>query len=144
MRESVEEVIAHLSEQIKRTEALIRDQIDHHPDLKRQRELLDSIPGIGETTAAALLAEVTDFSQYRSARQVAAFAGLVPRERQSGSQCQRTGRGSQRSATLGFAKRSPFRPSQRCVVVHTFKRGPRAYAKEARARWRSSVRRCGS
>jgi transposase len=85
VRASVEELIAHLSEQIKRTETLIRSHINDHPDLKRQRELLDSIPGIGETTAAALLAEVPDISQYRSARQVAAFAGLVPRERQSGS-----------------------------------------------------------
>ncbi len=85
VRKSVEELIAHLSAQIKKTEALIRDHINNHPGLKRQRELLDSIPGVGEATAAALLAEVPDFSQYRSARQVAAFAGLVPRERQSGS-----------------------------------------------------------
>ncbi|MFN2514075.1 MAG: transposase, partial [Pyrinomonadaceae bacterium] len=47
--------------------------------------MLDSIPGIAETTAAVLLAEVPDSRQYQSARQVAAFAGLVPRERQSGS-----------------------------------------------------------
>jgi transposase len=85
VRASVEEHLAYLCEQIKKTEALIRDHINNHPGLKRQRELLDSIPGIGETTAAALLAEVPDFSRYKSARQVAAFAGLVPRERQSGS-----------------------------------------------------------
>jgi transposase len=85
VRASVEELIAHLSEQIKRTERLIRDHIDRHPGLKKQRELLDSIPGIGEATAAALLAEVPDILQYRGAREVAAFAGLVPRERQSGS-----------------------------------------------------------
>jgi transposase len=70
VRESVEEHLAHLSEQIKRTEALIRDHIDNHPGLKRQRELLDSIPGIGEATAAALLAEVPEILQYKSARQV--------------------------------------------------------------------------
>lgn len=85
VKASVEEVLAYLSEQIKKTEALIRDHINRHPGLKQQSELLDSIPGIGETTAAVLLAEVPDTSQYRSARQVAAFAGLVPRERQSGS-----------------------------------------------------------
>ncbi len=100
VRESVEELIAHLSEQIKRTQALIREHIDNHPDLKRQRELLDSIPGIGETTAAALLAEVSDFSRYRSARQVAAFAGLVPRERQSGSSV----RGRVRLSKIGNAR----------------------------------------
>lgn len=85
VRASVEEHVAYLAEQIRRTEALIRDHIDKHPGLRRQRELLDSIPGIGAATAAALLAEVPDIKQYRSARQVAAFAGLVPRERQSGS-----------------------------------------------------------
>jgi transposase len=85
VRHSVEEHLAYLNEQIKRTEALIRAHIDDHPTLKQQRELLDSIPGIGETTAAVLLAELTDPKQYRSARQVAAYAGLVPRERQSGS-----------------------------------------------------------
>ena len=46
--------------------------------------MLLSIPGIGEATAALLLAEV-NLSQFQSARQVAAFAGLVPRHRQSGS-----------------------------------------------------------
>jgi transposase len=85
VRESVEESIAHLTQQIRKTEALIRNQINRHPVLRRQRELLDTIPGIGEATAAVLLAEVPDLTEYRSARQVAAFAGLVPRERQSGS-----------------------------------------------------------
>jgi transposase len=85
VRASVKELIAHLDEQITRTEKLIRDHVNHHPGLKEQSRLLDSIPGIGETTAAALLAEVPDIKQYSSARQVAAFAGLVPRERQSGS-----------------------------------------------------------
>jgi transposase len=85
VRASVKELIAHLDEQIKRTEKLIRAHIDNYPGLKEQRELLDSIPGIGATTAAALLAEVPDIKQCRSARQVAAFAGLVPRKRQSGS-----------------------------------------------------------
>jgi transposase len=100
VRASVEELIAHLSEQIKKTEALIRSHIDRHPRLKRQRELLDSILGIGEATAAALLAEVSDMSQYRSARQVAAFAGLVPRERQSGGSV----RGRVRLSKIGNAR----------------------------------------
>ena len=100
VRGSVEELIAHLAEQIKKTEALIRSHIDSHPGLRRQRELLDSIPGIGEATAAALLAEVPDIRQYRSARQVAAFAGLVPRERQSGSSL----RGRVRLSKIGNAR----------------------------------------
>jgi transposase len=100
VRASVEEHLAYLSEQIKQTEALSREHINNQPGLKRQRALLDSIPGVGETTAAALLAEVPDFSQYRSARQVAAFAGLVPRERQSGSSV----RGRVRLSKIGNAR----------------------------------------
>jgi transposase len=85
VRESVEEHLSHLNEQIKRTEELIRNHINKHPTLKQQSQLLDSIPGIAETTSALLLAELTNIKQYKSARQVAAYAGLVPRERQSGS-----------------------------------------------------------
>jgi transposase len=100
VRESVEEHLTHLSEQIKRTEELIRTHIKSHPRLKRQSELLDSIPGIAETTAALLLAEITDIKQYRSARQVAAYAGLVPRERRSGSSV----RGRTRLSKIGNAR----------------------------------------
>jgi transposase len=100
VRESVEGHLAHLAEQIGRTEALIRDHIERHPGLRRERELLDSIPGIGAATAAVLLAEVPDIKEYRSARQVAAFAGLVPRERQSGSSV----RGRVRLSKIGNAR----------------------------------------
>jgi transposase len=85
VRESLETHIAYLVEEIKDTERLIREHINNHPDLKEQSDLLDSIPGIASTTAALLLAEITNFKQYKSARQVAAYAGLVPRERRSGS-----------------------------------------------------------
>jgi transposase len=100
VRESVEALLNHLKEQIKRTEQLIREQINRHPRLKRQSELLDSIPGIAESTAAALLAEITDITQYKSARQVAAYAGLVPREHQSGTSV----RGRTRLSKIGNAR----------------------------------------
>jgi transposase len=100
VRQSVEEHLTYLNEQIKRTEELIREHINNHPGLKRQSQLLDSIPGIAETTAALLLSEMTDITQYRNARQVAAYAGLVPRERQSGSSL----RGRARLSKIGNAR----------------------------------------
>ena len=100
VRQSVEEHLSYLNSQIKGTEKLIRDHINNHPTLKRQSELLDSIAGIAETTAAALLAEITDIKQYSSARQVAAYAGLVPRERQSGTSL----RGRPRLSKIGNAR----------------------------------------
>ncbi len=100
VRRSLEEHIAYLDTEIKRSEKLIRTHINNHPNLKQQSALLDSIPGIAQTTAATLLAEITDISQYRSARQVAAYAGLVPRERQSGSSV----RGRTRLSKIGNAR----------------------------------------
>ena len=134
IRESVEGHIAYLAEQIKRTEALIRDHIDRHPGLKQQRELLDSIPGIGETTAAALLAEVPDIKQYRSARQVAAFAGLVPRERQSGSSV----RGRVRLSKIGNAR---LRKALYFPAVTALRCSPffQAWAEGLRARGKSKM-----
>ena len=85
VKESIEQHINYLKEQATHTQSLIGGHIDRHPTLKQQRDLLSSIPGIGETTAAKLLAEVVDINHYQSARQVAAFAGLVPRHKESGS-----------------------------------------------------------
>jgi transposase len=51
---SVEEHLAYLNEQIKRTEELIRTHINNHPRLKQQSELLDSIPGIALDDGCAL------------------------------------------------------------------------------------------
>jgi transposase len=96
---SLRKLVAHLDAEIKRTEQQIDDQVDRHPDLKQQSELLESIPGVGKRTAAKLLAEITDISQYKSARQVAAYAGLTPRNNRSG-----TIRGKTRLSKTGNAR----------------------------------------
>jgi transposase len=100
VRSSLEEHIEYLHEQIKKTRRQIKDHIDNHPGLKDNARLLESIPGIGESTAALLLAEVGDMSQFSSARQVAAFAGLVPRIRESGS----SARGKARLSKVGSSR----------------------------------------
>jgi transposase len=81
---SLETVITTLSDEIAAVQQQIRDHFTQHPGLRAQRDLLTSIPGIGDTTAAVLLAELFD-KQYRSARQAAAFAGVVPRIAESGT-----------------------------------------------------------
>jgi transposase len=77
-------------------DAQITDHVDRHPTLRAQRDLLVTIPGIGETTAARLLAECRDITAFENARAYAAFAGLVPRDHQSG-----THRGRPRLSKLG-------------------------------------------
>ena len=82
---SIKKHLEHLQQLIKETKTLISDHFDKHPDLKSQRDLLITIPGIGAQTAAILLAEMGNFDAYDNARQVAAHAGLTPQERSSGS-----------------------------------------------------------
>jgi transposase len=98
VRESLAGHLAYLDEEVARTEELIRSHIDSHPALRGQRDLLLSIPGIGETTAARLLAEIMDVKLYASARQLAAFAGLAPRLHESGSSVRRKARLSKAGA----------------------------------------------
>ena len=96
--ESLAGHVAYLDEEIARTEALIGSHIDSHPGLRAQRDLLVSIPGIGETTAAKLLAEIMDVKLYKGARQLAAFAGLAPRLHESGSSVRKRARLSKAGA----------------------------------------------
>jgi len=81
---SIEAVLAKLEAEIKAVKALIKRHIDSHPDLRQQRDLLVSIPGIGQSTAAVLLSDLLH-KPFTRARQAAAFAGLAPRIRESGT-----------------------------------------------------------
>jgi len=84
VRESVARTLAMLQEEMKRLRGQLDDHVDGHAALKQQRELLTSINGIGRTTANLLLGELSG-CDFQKAREVAAYAGLVPQERQSGS-----------------------------------------------------------
>ncbi len=78
-------MIRTLEEQIKDVQKAIEDHIDNDPDLRRRHQLLTSIPGVGNTSSAQLLAMLGDLSKYSDVRQVVAHAGLNPAPRQSGN-----------------------------------------------------------
>jgi len=81
---SITTVLATLEAEIAAVRQQMQDHLDQHPGLRAQRELLTTIPGIGEATAAILLAELFN-KPFASARQAAAFAGVVPRVHESGT-----------------------------------------------------------
>lgn len=62
----------------------IRRLTDKSTQFKQCVELATSITGIGEVTAAAILAEVGCFSNFSNQRQAISFAGLDVIARQSG------------------------------------------------------------
>jgi len=97
------DIEAHVQALERAIEALrqrIHDHIDRHPGLRAQRDLLASIPGIGEATLAQLLARWSTLAQMTSVRQWVAQTGISPRERSSGSSV----RGSGRITKLGDAR----------------------------------------
>lgn len=82
----VQDHLNYLDKQIEEVEAAIRDHIDNHPDLKSQRDLLVSIPGVGDQTAALFLAEVASkLSWLTHPKQLVAYCGMDIRRRESGS-----------------------------------------------------------
>lgn len=83
---SLEEMIRHYDEQIDKIKRLISDHLDRHPGLRKDIELLKTIPGIGETTAQMLLCELhgEGGTKQRTPKAQVAHAGLAPGQRQSG------------------------------------------------------------
>lgn len=85
VRASIQHVIDLLEEEMRLLRERIHDHFHQHPQLREQRELLTSIPGIGEATAAILIAEFGGFHRFSQARACAAFAGMTPRAHTSGT-----------------------------------------------------------
>lgn len=81
----VREHITWLDQQIARVQMEIDDHIDQNPDLKRDAELIETIPGIGGKTVACILAFVGDVRRFKNAKSLAAYLGVTPRQRESGS-----------------------------------------------------------
>jgi len=85
---SIKKMINALTKEIDALEAKVKSHIDNHPDLKKQRDLLVTIPGIADTSASEIMSEISDISRFESADQVVAYAGLSPASRQSGTSVQ--------------------------------------------------------
>ena len=86
------EHIDFLDIKIQELKKAIYQLIHQDPQLNHEHALLVSIPGIGDITAARLLAEICDFRDFDNARQLTAYAGLNPRQFQSGISVHRKSR----------------------------------------------------
>jgi transposase len=82
---NVNEHITWLDTEIGKLEKEIDDHIDRHPGLKHDAELIRSIPGIGATTAAKILGHIGDVRRFENAKAFAAFLGVTPKQRTSGT-----------------------------------------------------------
>ena len=82
---SIDAMLEQIEREMERVKREIEQLFTDFPTLRRQRELLVSIPGIAETTAARIPGEMPNISEFRDVKAVAAYAGLSPRHYQSGS-----------------------------------------------------------
>lgn len=71
-------LIREMDRLIEEVDGSMADIIASDPELKRQRELLLSVPGIGAVCAAALIAITAGFSLFDNGRELCCFAGLAP------------------------------------------------------------------
>ena len=85
VEESIESMLGSIEKEIGEIDRKIKEHIDSHPGLKKQFDLLRSIPGIGDVCAEAILSETGVFSRFERACEAVAYAGLSPQERSSGT-----------------------------------------------------------
>jgi len=103
MAASIRRLIRALDAEVARIEAQMERLVMREEALRRRREVLLAIPGIGKTTAHVLLAAMPELGTL-DRRQVAALAGLAPFARDSGMQQGRRHTGAGR----GLVRRTLF------------------------------------
>ena len=105
IRKPLEDSITFLSKQLAQLQQDIDHHINGHAHLEKDMGLLQSIPGVGPQVGGNMLS-VLSAHHFKSAEQLAAYLGLVPVERQSGS------------SVLGRARLSKAGPARIRAVLY--------------------------
>lgn len=114
VQRQLEEQDQLLTRQIGEVEREVQQQIKQDAHLHHQFQLLGSIPGVGPILAAHFLAEVPDITRFDNAGQLAAYAGLVPTQHQSGN----TERPGKLAKTGNVHLRTAFYMPALCAARH--------------------------
>lgn len=85
VKDRIERLLDFLAREIEQLRKVIKQHIDHHDALRGRRDLLDSVPGLGENTIPWLIAYLGDGERFLGSKRAVAFFGLCPKPRQSGS-----------------------------------------------------------
>ena len=87
--ESIEDSLDFLKNEKKRFEKALDDHIQNHPGLKKDRQLLESIPGVGKVLSKYMIALLRGH-HFDTANQVTAYVGLAPISSESGTSKKRS------------------------------------------------------
>ena len=77
-------IIRNFEKEIEKTESQLRERASKDEEISRNVELLQSMPGIGETTAVMLCSLVNELGKI-SSKEIASLAGLAPMNNDSGT-----------------------------------------------------------
>ncbi|MCK4911950.1 MAG: IS110 family transposase [Thermodesulfovibrionales bacterium] len=108
---SIKAIVIRYDHEIEKTMEEINKHVDSNPDLKKKRDLLTSIPGIGEKLSSQILCEIK--SNAVSVKAQVAHAGLAPRQRVSGTSV----RGKTQICKMGNARlrRALYMPTMSAI-----------------------------
>lgn len=105
IQQSLADSIEFLVKQLAKLQQDIDEHIDKHSSLQKDMSLLQSIPAVGPRVGGNMLS-VMHSHHFNSAEQLAAYLGIVPVERQSGS------------SVLGRARLSKAGPARIRAVLY--------------------------
>jgi len=118
-KQSIDKTLRFLNRQVTELDRAIAKLIDADDDWRVKRNLIQSIPGIGPTTSATLVAELPELGRLNR-QQIAALAGLAPFNHDSGQfRGQRRIRGG-RSAVRTALYMAAFVAKRYNPIIHDF------------------------
>ena len=128
------QMLAELGEEVRRLDDRVRSFDMRLNEISREMpacQRLLRIPGFGPIVATALVASVADASTFRNGRELAAWVGVVPRQRSTGG----------RTVLLGIGKRGD--KYLRSQLIHGARAALRTAARrdDRRSRWALEVER---
>lgn len=122
-RKSILKVLDLFKHQIAQLDALIAKHIQSDEDWRNKDELLQSVPGVGPATSAALIAELPELGKLNR-QEIAALVGVAPFNRDSGKSFGKRaitgGRAVIRSALYMAAFNAGFNPRLENAALRGF------------------------
>ena len=83
LKSGIDRIIKTLDRELKRLEQLIDHAVEQHAPSRHKRELLTSMPGIGNCVAATLIGDLPELGSLNR-REIASLTGVAPFNRDSG------------------------------------------------------------
>jgi transposase len=78
-------IMKSIDGQLKKIAKRVNEILEENQDMKKNVELIKTIPGVGEQTAINMLVSTQNFTLFKSAKHLACYAGVVPFLNESGT-----------------------------------------------------------